>query len=310
VPRNRTVRLAVLGSSVQRAAGSKYPSRTGTALKRRVVMGLLVVLSLVLITVYFRESSGGGLHGVQSAGATVLRPIQVGAERVVRPFRDAYGWFAGLFEAKSENEQLRLEVERLRQEAIQYRTALEENKTLRELLDYRAPPTYPGDVEPVYAAVIGHRQFEQQIVIAGGANDGIQQDDPVVNERGLVGRITTVTDDTAQVTLLLDASTAVSAVDLDTNATGLVKHGRAGSGSLVLDFVEKRYVVHRGDKVVTSGSQRGSLPSLYPRGIEIGTVTFVGQSDTDLYKRIQIRPAVDFGALDAVVVLVAKGERR
>ncbi|MGE5690020.1 MAG: rod shape-determining protein MreC [Pseudomonadota bacterium] len=275
-------------------------------------MGLLVVLSLAMITISFREKPGGPLHDVQSAGATALRPLQVGAERVVRPFRDAYGWAAGLLSAKSDVERLRAENERLRQEAVQYRNAYAENKTLREFLDFKAPPSYPDDYAPVYAAVIGHppSQFEQQVVIAAGEGDGIHVDDPVMTADGLVGRITNVTPGTAQVTLLTDASTRVSALDVSTGATGLVENGRAGSGSLVLSRVEKRYEVAEGDEVVTAGSQRGQLPSLFPRGISIGRVTFVGQSDTDLYKRVQVKPWVDFGSLDAVVVLVPKGRAR
>ena len=60
-------------------------SRSANALKRRIVAGVLVLLSLVLITIYFREPAGGGLHGVQSGGATVLRPFEVGAERIAAP---------------------------------------------------------------------------------------------------------------------------------------------------------------------------------------------------------------------------------
>ena len=62
--------------------------------------------SLALLSVYFRESDEGALHGAQDAGATAVRPFQVGAERVARPFRDLYGWFDGLLNAKAENEEL------------------------------------------------------------------------------------------------------------------------------------------------------------------------------------------------------------
>ena len=303
--------MAVLGSSVQRSAGSKHTSRNGAALRRRAAVGVLVALSLVLITIYFRESPDGGLHSAQGAGATALRPLQVGAERVVRPFRDAYGWASNLIHAKSENDRLREEVTRWRQEAIQYRRAFEENKTLRELLEYKAPSTYPGDFEQVFAAVIAPpSEFAQLLVIAAGESDGVRVNDPVVNRDGLVGRVTKVTRDTSQVTLLLDQSTAVSALDLETDVTGLVEHGRAGSGTLVLNRVDKRYVVKKGDEIVTAGSSSERAPSLYPLGIPIGRVSFVSQSDTDLYKRIQIQPAVDFGSLDAVAVLVPTEGRR
>ena len=115
-------------------------SRTGNALKRRIVAGVLVLLSLVLITIYFRESAGGGLHTVQSGGATVLRPFEVGAERIASPFRDAYGYFAGLIHAKSENARLRAQVDDLTGKVIQSSTAEAENADLRRQLDYVARP--------------------------------------------------------------------------------------------------------------------------------------------------------------------------
>src|SRR4051812_13314921 len=106
------MRLAALGSTVQRAASPTYSSsRSAHALRRRIVAGVLVALSLVLITGYFRESERGRLHGVQSGAATVLHPFQVGAERVARPFQDAYGWFAGFVHAKSENEKLKAQMQ-------------------------------------------------------------------------------------------------------------------------------------------------------------------------------------------------------
>jgi len=82
-----------------------------------VVVGLCL-LALVLITISFREPATGPLHGVQSAGATVLRPFEVAAERVARPFRDVYGYFAGLVHVKRENARLKAEVNELRQKAL------------------------------------------------------------------------------------------------------------------------------------------------------------------------------------------------
>ena len=79
--RNRSARIAVLGSPAPRSRPTGSSSRSATAVKRRIVAGVLVLLSLVLITVYFREPASGGLHSVQSTGATVLRPFEVGANR-------------------------------------------------------------------------------------------------------------------------------------------------------------------------------------------------------------------------------------
>lgn len=314
MPRNRTVRLAVLGSSVQRAAAAKYPSRARTALKRRVVAAVLVLLALVMITLSFRAGEqGGGLDNLQGAAASVVRPFQVGVERVVRPFRDLVAYAGGLVDAKSEVDRLRGENRVLRQQVIQNQQAAEENARLRKLYSFRAPPAYPGDFEAIGAAVISYppSAFVQHLGIAAGWLDGVRLHDPVVNGDGLVGRITKVADRTAQVTLLTDEKSAVSAAVLGRNAAGIVRRERAGSDLLMLDYVGRRFLVRRGDKIVTAGSERGeTLRSLFPRGIPIGEVDFVGQTDIDPFKRIQVDPYVDFGSIDSVLVLVPKRAER
>jgi len=271
---------------------------------------VLTVFSLALVTVYFRESDNGALHGVQSAGASVLRPFEVGAERIARPFRDAAGWFGGLIDAKSENAKLKEQIEALRQQIILTQSAQRENAQLKQLLGYLEGPQFPKDYRAVAARVIARApsQFEQQIVVSAGKNDGILKHDAVVTADGLVGEVTKVASNVAQVTLLTDETSAVSALDITTNAAGIAQHG--SSSSLTLDRVTKDQVVNRGDVIVTSGFRSGDLTSLYPRGLPIGAVTSVGQTDTDLYKQIQIDSFVDFSKLEAVIVLVKKQEAK
>jgi rod shape-determining protein MreC len=273
------------------------------------VVATLTVVSLALVTVYFRESDSGVLHDLQSTGASILRPFEVGAERVARPFRDAASWFGGLVDAKSENEKLKEQIEALRQQIILTESAVRENTQLKTLLDYREGARFPKDYRAIAARVIARApsQFEQQIVVSAGKNDGITKHDAVVTADGLVGEVTKVASNVAQVTLLSDETSAVSALDISTNASGIAQHGRSGS-SLTLERVTKDQVVNRGDVIVTSGFRSGDLSSLYPRGLPIGSVTSVGQSDTDLYKQIQVDSFVDFSQLEAVIVLVKKPE--
>jgi rod shape-determining protein MreC len=270
-----------------------------------------VLVSLALLSVYFRESSDGRLHDFQSTGAAVLRPFQVAAERVAQPFEDAAGWVGDVVGAESENERLRAENDRLRQQLAQYTTAARQNAELRRLLKFRRGPTFPGDYRGVSASIIGRTpgQFERVVVVAAGSGDGIAVNDPVVTPDGLVGKVTKVARDTAQVTLLTDETSAVSALDLGTNADGIVRHGLSSGDSLVMDRVTKDKVVERGDVVITAGWRSGKLASIYPRGILIGVVTSVGQLDTDIYKQIEVDPFVDFSSLDSLTVLVPRKPR-
>lgn len=269
-------------------------------------MGVLVLASLVLITLSFRSGEDGPLSGVQSAGSTALRPFAVGFERVAQPFRDAYSWADSLLTARSEAERLRAENRELLQRAIQSEFARQENEYLRRLLEYLDSPRFPVDFNPVAAEVVGRPAgaFTQAIVVAAGSSNGVQVNDPVVNADGLVGLVTRVTPDTARVQLLTDEEAAVSAVDLRTSAPGIVLHARGTRETLVLDRVRKRDRIKVGDEIVTAGWRAGVLSSLYPKGIPIGKVTSVGLTDTDLFQQVQVDPFVDFGSLDAVLVLV------
>ena len=274
-------------------------------------MGVLVLLSLMLITVYFRESPTGVLHSAQSVGATALRPFEVGVERVSRPFRDLYGWFAALIHAKSENERLRQELSIYKQRFIANESALQESVYLRQQLGYQDTAQYPEGFRPVATRVIAHppNRFEQQIVVAAGATSGIKVSDPVVTGDGLVGEVTKVTRDTALVTLITDPDSAVAAVDLTSRARGVIRKGQGSGDTLVLDRVDKRKVVRENDLVITAGTLAPRLRSLYPKGIGIGVVTSVGQTNTDTYKQIQVAPFVDFSELETVAVLVSNRPR-
>jgi len=271
------------------------------------VAGVLVLLSLVLITVYFRESASGGLHSVQSTGASVLRPFEVGADRVAAPFRDSYGWFAGLIHAKSENARLRAQLDALRSEAIQNANASQQVDEFRRQLKYVGLPTFPHDYNYVATDVMSRSpsEFQQQVGIAAGSSSGIRVNDPVVTPDGLVGKVSAVAGHSAQVTLLTDANLDVSAVTVEHGAAGLVSHGE-GPDTLTLDRVQKSQVLREGDTVVTQGFKVGPLTSIYPYGIPIGTVSGATNSEIDLDWNAQVAPFVHFDSMHSVLVLFPK----
>jgi rod shape-determining protein MreC len=306
------MRLAALGSTVQQAASPTYSSSRSArarALRRRIVAGVLVALSLAMITGYFRESDSGALHDVQGVAASVLRPFQVGAERVARPFQDAYGWLAGFVNAKSENERLKDQLKRTQQQLLQNETAAQENVELRKALKYKSGPMFPSGYDQIGAAVLSHKpnEFQQKLLVSAGRKDGVRIYDPVVNGDGyLVGHISKTSPGTSQVTLLTDGDFAVSAVDVQTQTQGLVKHGQGAGEALILDLVPKDKVVRRNDLIVTAGRRTGELASLYPKNIAVGIVTSVNQSDVDVHQTVQVEPLADFSSLSSVWVLLPK----
>jgi rod shape-determining protein MreC len=120
---------------------------------------------------------------------------------------------------------------------------------------------------------------------------------PVVTERGLVGRVETVYPTLSKVRLIIDTSSAVSALVQRTRATGVVK-GQPG-GELVLDYLPQgQDVVAVGDVVLTSGAGGG-----FPRQLVIGQVIEIRQKDYEMFQQAVLRPTVDFDRLEVVLII-------
>jgi rod shape-determining protein MreC len=307
VPRERSVRLAGLSSPAKRRASTQYRARVSRATRRRLVAGVLVVASLAMITAYFRESDSGAMHDVQDVAATAMQPFVTGADRLVAPFRDAWGYVSDLRNAESEADRYRKEAEAMRAQLFQSADAARTARELEAVVGYQRARRFPDDYGSIVAQVTSDpaTPFRQQIVIEAGHNDGVRKDYPVVVPAGLVGHVTKVTRKNAQVTLITDPHSTVSVYDSKTGAEGGIRGTGAGR-SLLLDRVPKEEIVQRGDLVATSGKRYLKLPSLYPRNIGVGKVTSVTQRDTDLYPTVQVDPFVDFSSLDSVIVLIPR----
>jgi rod shape-determining protein MreC len=298
----------VLASSVQRSNSTPYPSKARSALIRRTVVVLLVLVALTLITISFRSPTAGALHDLQGAGSTALRPFQTAATRVAQPFRDAYDYLDGLTSAKAENKRLKAQNAELRRDIVAAEARAEKYPALLRQLHFIQGHSFPDSFRAVNAGVISFPDgpFAHTLAIAAGSSSGVRLNSPVVSG-GLVGIVSNIFPDTAIVTLLTDHSSFVAARDLKTGVRGVVHIGTGGT--LILDQVSKQDVVHAGDVIVTDGTRNSRYPSLYPYGIPIGRASSVGASDTASFLQVQVQPYAGFGSLDAVSVLVPKKPR-
>ena len=299
----------MLASSVQRSKPTPYPSKARSALIRRTVVVLLVLVALTLITISFRSPTSGALHGLQGAGSTALRPFQIAATRVAQPFRDAYSYIDGLTKAKAENKKLKRELVQYRAAQIRASAAAAKEGQLARLLHLVRGPSFPSDYRAISTEVTSFPSgpFTHTLTIAAGSANGVRLSSPVVSGDGLVGIVSNVFPDSAKVTLISDPDSFVAARDLRTRVRGVV--GTGAGRTLILDHVQKTDVVKQGDQIVTDGTHNARYPSLYPYGIPIGRVTSVGVSDTASFLQVQVQPFASLGSLDAVAVLVPTKHR-
>lgn len=217
------------------------------------------------------------------AGATEATSSGVGN------FFDSFRWVRSL---RSENSDLRSEVAEMRSELVRLHGIEEELDRLARLTSYARTSGEGGFVADV---VFADPSSWLRTMILHTGTEHAERNQPVVTDRGLVGRVIQTSGRYAKILLLVDRSATASALVQRTRRQGLVRG--AGDSGLLLDNIPSRSDVRVGDRIVTAG-----LDGIFPRGIPIGVVTAV-EPTQGMFHRIQVEPAVDLGLLDQVFIL-------
>lgn len=274
-----------------------------TVRRRRALLIGLVVLSLILLTAYFGESPGGGLHAVQRGFLTVVSPIQDGANKALKPVRGVFGWFGEMLNAKSKLAEVRSERNKLRKQLIANQADTQTTRELQSIYHLEQRANLAG-YRKVSAEVLAEPSsiWYSTVNIDKGSSEGVQLYDAVYNGEGLVGEVTQVTSDAARVSLITDSEVEVSAAIAGTRHTGLVQPKVGDPKDLLLQYLASNAEVQQGDVVVTSGTTAGpDFQSLFPPNIPIGTVTSVNEEST--LKSVNVRPAAELQGLGIVEVV-------
>lgn len=268
----------------------------------RLLLLVFLALSILVITLDFRQGSGGPLERVKDVTAAVVAPIQRGFTAVFRPVGNFFSSLAELSHLRSDNERLENELEEIRSEIARAQAVEDENARLRALLDLDEPWFTQ---EKVTAQVTGRvpNNYKWAVTIDKGESDGIEKDMAVIAAEGLVGKIATTTSNTATVLLLIDPLGAASARISGGYDSGLVE-GHGGNEPLTLELIGSGTDVAVGNKVVTSSYNGG----VFPPDIPIGTIIRVGGDERQPTQQLDVEPYVKFTGLDFVQVLLETGD--
>ncbi len=261
----------------------------------------LVLLSTV--TMVRDRGSEAGAPGRDLGGwQSVLLEVAVPLQRLLGAPVDAVraGWesYADLLGVREDNELLRARIAALEEENLQYREALVTSEQLTRIAAMRDGfeiPMLPSevvglDVSPWFRSVLVDR----------GSSHGVLSGQPVITEQGVVGLVTRTSPGAAKTMLLLDRQSAIDAVVQRSRARGIVRG--LGTDELEFEFVVRGSDVAVGDAVITSG-----LGGVYPKGLRVGRVVSLEDPGGSLVQTASVQPAVDFGRLEQVFVMLRRG---
>ena len=252
-----------------------------------VILGHILLISA-------QVNSRSGVPVLESVTFGIFSEVQRALSGGVSGVRRVWSGYIGLRNLKAENEELKRQLA-ASQVAAQEQRALADRargfQRLLELRDHLALATTAAEIIGAAASP----DF-RTLTIDKGTRDGLRSDMAVIAPEGVVGRIVVPSARSAKVQLLIDRNAAAGALIERSRAQGVIVG--AGDERLRLEDVSEVADVVPGDVVVTSG-----IEGIFPKGFIIGRIESVEKAG-GVYKRIVVKPAVDFRNLEEVLVVL------
>lgn len=237
---------------------------------------------------------------VERAVMTLTAPIAGSAAFLSGSIGDVWSNYVDLIEVRRENIELRRSVKRLNERIVANHEAVVENQRLKALLELKGSVAIPS----IAVSVIGEDSsaWFKTLVVDRGSDDGLAEGLPVVAAGGVVGRVIKVAPQSSRVLLLTDHASAIAAIVQRSRARGVVRG--AGGGRCSLEFTVKDEDVKVGDSVISSG-----IGGVFPKGLPVGEVTMVKKGEYGVFQTIEVRPTVNIGKLEEMLVLIRQQQQ-
>jgi rod shape-determining protein MreC len=262
-------------------------------LRRRngTLFGLLTLVHVLAISAQVTTRSGLPLFSQLAFG--IFADVQRVVTTAARGLDGAWTHYVDLRRVRAENQRLTGELGELRVRLQQQQALASRAAGLQAVLQLRDATSFPTFA----ASIIGGSSSPEfrTVTIDRGRDGQIAADMPVIAPTGVVGRVIRTAARASKVQLLVDRNAAVGVLVERSRAQGVAMG--VGGPLLRMDFVAGSADVAAGDRVLTSG-----IDGIYPKGLLVGHVQSVTRGRGTLGD-ISIRPAVDFGRLEDVLII-------
>jgi len=266
-----------------------------------LIVGVIVLIAVNIIILSVTSTHQHETYGFGRTGVAVVAPFQEIFTNSIRFVGDIWRHYFQLVSTAKENDRLKQQLERIREQNLRYKEVELSNIRLRDLLDFKQSMNQ----QVVSAEVIGKdpSPWFQSVIIDKGLDDGVNTGFPVVVPKGIVGQITEASAHYSKVLLLIDQNNAVDGLIQQTRARGIIK-GASGE-YCIFKYVLRKHEIRTGDVVISSG-----LDSVFPKGLRIGIVTAVVKRNSGIFQEVSVTPFVDFEKLEEVLVIMHSEKER
>jgi rod shape-determining protein MreC len=271
------------------------PIQKALALLASILLVLTISLNVIQITApkLGRDQTSYNFFA-QLQYALIQRP----ANAITGFFED----FSSLWNTMEENKILRSQIELI----SVYQAKLEEAyRDIEDLKQFNELLLSMSESETISATIIQRstENFTNSLVINIGSNDGVELGDAVISSKGLIGKVSSVSENTSIVLLLtteleINKITVKIQVDPSKTSEAILEKYDPNTQSYSLKLLDTNSSITEGMKVISSGSG-----GLFPSGLLVGTVNHVENLPNAIGLKILVKPAVDFYHLNYVAVV-------
>jgi rod shape-determining protein MreC len=261
------------------------------SLKSFQLLSALLVVNFIAVSLQFRTGSGETV--LKSVCAGIFLPVASAAGGGMAALGDWLSAFRTVRELKDENLALRRELAAARIQQTLLEEQIERSASLERMV--RVLPEFGRDAVLAEVTMRSFQVWDRDLTIRGGYREGIVPDLPVLETRGVVGRILVAGPTHSQVALVTNAGFALSGIIRDRGIRGII-HG-SGRYHLKFDYVHIAAPVQPGDWIHSSGDD-----GIFPPGLVVGRVLEVDRSG-QYFQEIKVQPAVDMSRCRYVFVL-------
>lgn len=263
---------------------------------RRPTLLFIVVLSLLFVLMSVSSQTrylGETRTMFERTVMTIFSPVPKAVNWAGGTAQDMYHGYLDMRRAVNENTELRRKVAQLTTDNLKLSQSAGDLRRMRSLLAYSEQFDMKTSMSQTIMQDTAGRF--KSIIIDRGAAEGVEVNDAVVNASGLIGRVVLTTNDLSKVQLINDNNCAVGSLVERTRRQGVIRG--TGANTVQMLDIPSLADVRAGDRILTAG-----IDGIYPKGIPVGTIVRA-EPGTSLFKTITVRPAVDFGSIEEVIVI-------
>ena len=265
--------------------------------KQTEILGEIITIIILVLLIFLSNVETSKLSYLESVASSIINPFQRMVTDLKNKVQGNTNYFSNMESIKAENQELKEKNSQLETELRELEMIKAENATLQSYMNLTQKYSAYNTI-PAYVINKDVSNYSSNLILNVGSKDGVREKMTVIADKGLVGYVVSVTENTSKIQVIIDAASTVSCTISTTNENIICKGTLENNQILRASYIPTGAELIKGDSVYTSG-----VGGIYQKGIIIGTIKEIITTSNITDRYAIVEPAVDFSKIDTVLII-------